>query len=354
MRVNRQELHRLAGACLFLGIDETEPSAGLQAFLDDLQPGGIILFARNVLDAGQVERLNAFLTGDPAWPRLLGVDQEGGRVERLRPLLGPLPTGTRLAARGAQEVYRFGHLLGNSLRALGFNLNFAPVLDLSLPGAANLIGDRSFGDHPETVAALGGAYLEGLARSGVHGVVKHFPGLGPTDEDTHKSLARAAKSEAAFRREDLLPFRETLVKAAAVMIAHAHYPFWEPSPMPASCSTKIVQEILRGELGFSGLAVADDLEMGAVEHSTGAIAAGAKALAAGCDMLLVCRSRLRMREVRDQLVAALADGSLSLERVRQATARVDQLRRAAAAAPAPPAFSAARQALVERFGPESQ
>jgi len=352
--MNRPELQRLAGACLFLGIDETEPSASLQAFLDDLQPGGIILFARNVREASQVEALNAFLAGDPARPRLLGVDQEGGRVERLRPLLGALPTGARLAARGVDEVYRFGQLLGNSLRALGFNLNFAPVLDLSLPGAANLIGDRAFGDHPETVARLGRAYLEGLNRAGIHGVVKHYPGLGPTDEDTHQALARAAKSEAAFRREDLVPFRNTLDLAAAVMVAHAHYPFWDPSPLPASCSPKIVHDILRGELGYSGLAVADDLEMGALAGAGGAVEASTAALAAGCDMLLVCRSRARMAEVRDQLVAALENGSLSLERVRQAAARVDRLRQAAAAAPAPPQFSSTRTALAGRFAVENE
>jgi beta-N-acetylhexosaminidase len=347
--MSRQELRELAGACLFLGIDETEPCPSLQAFLDELLPGGIILFARNVLDAPQVQGLNAFLAGDPARPRLLGVDQEGGRVERLRPLLGPLPSGARLAAGGVDEVHHFGHLLGNSLRALGFNLNFAPVLDLSLPGAPNLIGDRAFGDQPETVASLGRAYLDGLARAGVHGVVKHFPGLGPTQEDTHQALARAAKSETAFRREDLLPFRETLAHATAVMVAHAHYPFWDPAPLPASCSTKIVHEILRGELGYGGLAVADDLEMGAVEGTGGAVGASTAALAAGCDMLLVCRSRARMTEVRDRLVAALEDGSLSLERVRQAATRVDDLRRAAAALPAPPEFPGTRTALAKRF-----
>lgn len=350
MPVNHQELTRLAGACLFLGIDETEPSAGLQTFLDDLQPGGIILFARNVVDAGQLQGLTTFLRGDPDRPRLLGVDQEGGRVERLRPLLGPLPSGAQLAALGDDEVRRFGHLLGDCLRALGFNLNFAPVLDLSVSGAANFIGNRAFGDHPETVARLGIAYLEGLTRAGVHGVVKHFPGLGPTHEDTHQALARARKSETAFRSEDLFPFRETLPKAAAVMVAHAHYPFWDPTPLPASCSKKIVQGVLREELAYSGLVVADDLEMGAVTNTGGAVAAGVAALAAGCDMLLVCRSRARMQEVRDQLVAAQKEGSLPLERLQQAAARVDTLRRNAAAASAAPRFPGAREALTERFG----
>jgi len=196
---------------------------------------------------------------------------------------------------------------------------------------------------------LGRAYLEGLVRAGVHGVVKHFPGLGPTDEDTHQALARVSKGEAAFRREDLVPFRDTLGQAAAVMVAHAHYPFWDASPLPASCSSRVVQGILRDELGYAGLAVADDLEMGAVEGAGGAVAAGTASLAAGCDMLLVCRSRDRMRSVRDQLVSALEDGSLSLERVRQAAGRVDVLRRAAAAAPSPPGFGGARTALAQDY-----
>jgi beta-N-acetylhexosaminidase len=338
------------GSCLFLGIDETEPSPELQEFLEDLRPGGIILFARNIQEAGQVARLNAFLAGDPAHPRLLGVDQEGGRVERLRPVLGRLPSAAEVAGHGEEGVRAFGHLLGQGLRALGFQLNFAPVLDLSLPGASNLIGDRAFGVEPDRVSTLGQAYLEGLAAAGVHGVAKHFPGLGPTAEDTHVSLSRAEKDEAAFRREDLLPFVRALPSAPAVMVSHAHYPFWDPQPLPASCSPRVIQGVLRRELGYDGVAVADDLEMGAVQGAGGPQPAGLAALAAGCDQLLVCPSRSHMVAVRDGLLSALEEGALTRERLMEAARRVDGLRDAAAGLPAAPGFEQARAALKDRFG----
>ncbi len=346
---DRNELRRLVGSCLFLGIDEVAPSQALEGFLEDLQPGGVILFARNIKDAAQTSVLTRFLAGQGATPRLIGVDQEGGRVERLRPILGALQPAAALARRGPEAVREFGHLLGLSLRELGFHLNFAPVLDLSAPGATNLIGDRSFGTDPGQVATLGRAYLEGLAAAGIHGVTKHFPGLGPTGEDTHKSMTRALKDEGAFCREDLRPFQDTLNLTPAVMLSHAHYPFWDPQPRPASCSKRIVTGLLRDELGYQGVAISDDVEMGAVEGGGGTLRASASALAAGCDMLLVCTRRERMRAVRDYLVERLEKGDLAVGRVQEAAARVAALR-SARTAPRSPRVASPQEELAQRFG----
>jgi beta-N-acetylhexosaminidase len=314
------------GELLFLGLDEVEPTSGLAQFLDDLRPGGVILFARNLESAPQVGRLIASVVRTQAGRRLVSVDQEGGRVDRLRPILGPLLPALTLAQRGEREVKEYGGLVGMALRGLGFNMNFAPVLDLSEPGAANGIGDRAFGNDPEVVTRLGRAYLEGLAGAGVAGVTKHFPGLGPTGVDSHLELPRLSSAESSFRANDLRPFHGTIDLAPAVMVAHVHCPFLDREPIPASGSRRALEGILRQEIGFTGVAIADDLEMGALDQGAGWLAAGEQAIRAGCDMVLICKSRARMIAFRDHLVAGLASGALAEARVREAVSRVRALR----------------------------
>lgn len=345
-----EQLREEAGQVLFVGIDEQIPSEGLRAFLDDLRPGGIILFGRNIRDAAQTAALTAWLAGGEALPRLVGVDQEGGRVERLRPLLGPLPAAAELGSGPAARVAAFGRLLGRSLAALGFHLDFAPVLDLSAPGAPNGIGDRSFGTDPERAGAAGRAFLEGLAGAGILGVGKHFPGLGPTAVDSHEVRPSVLKDEAAFRRADLLPFRTCATVAPAVMVGHAHYPFLDPEPRPASCSPVVIRGLLREELGYEGVAIADDLEMGAVDQGEGWLDAAVASLAAGCDQVLVCHTRSRMVRLRDEIVRRVQAGALPASRLSEAAGSVRTLRLRARGRPEAPPFAAARAALVEAFG----
>ena len=343
-----RELREAAGRCLFLGVHAVEPDAALHRFLDDLRPGGLILFPRNLQEASQIVRLNEALRGGDHLPRLVGVDQEGGRVERLRPILGRLPAAAEIARGGADAAGLFGELLGRALRSLGFNLNFAPVLDLSPVDAANGIGDRAFSADPAVVARLGGAYLEGLARAGLVGVMKHFPGLGSTEVDSHESLPVVSKPEAPFRREDLRPFVEIAPLAPAVMIGHAHYPFLEPSRLPASASRRVIQDLLRTELGYTGVAIADDLEMGAVDQGENWAAAAAATVAAGCDMVLVCHSVERMTLLRDRLVEDVLRGRLPEQRLQEAASRIDALR-SRTCAPDGEDPGRAQEALRERF-----
>ncbi|MGD8376407.1 MAG: beta-N-acetylhexosaminidase [Acidobacteriota bacterium] len=345
-----ERLREEAGQVLFVGIDEQTPSEGLRAFLEDVRPGGVILFARNIRDPAQTAALTAWLAGGEDVPRLVGVDQEGGRVERLRPLLGPLPAAAEVGAGSPERVAAFARLLGRSLAALGFHVDFAPVLDLSAPGAPNGIGDRSFGTDPGRVGAAGRAFLKGLAGAGVLGVGKHFPGLGPTSVDSHEARPSVAKDGAAFRREDLLPFRICAAAAPAVMIGHAHYACLDPEPRPASGSPAVIRGLLRGELGYDGVAIADDLEMGAVDQGEGWLAAAVSSLAAGCDQVLVCHTRPRMIRLRDEIVRQVQAGTLPASRLSEAARRVRSLRLRAGERPEAPPFAAARADLVEAFG----
>jgi beta-N-acetylhexosaminidase len=316
------ECKALAGAVLMVGFDGAEPHERLRA----LGPAGLILFSRNLESAGQTidltERLKALLPGPP----LLALDQEGGRVSRLQPFIGPTPPAAALARAGATTAREFGAGTGRALHALGFNIDFAPVVDLCGPEATNGIGDRSFGTDPHRVAELAGSFLEGLQAAGVAGCLKHFPGLGRTAVDSHLELPLASASLQQLEQEDLLPYRLLGPKAAAVMVGHAHYPALNPEELlPASCSREIVSGLLRAGLGYEGLVVSDDLEMGAVAELDREGAAALRALTSGCDLLLYCSDLERAEIAAGAIARAAAEEPAVARRLREAAGAVRRL-----------------------------
>jgi beta-N-acetylhexosaminidase len=317
--------------------------------LGELDPAGVILFRRN-LEApedlsGLLSDLHALL---PA-PTILALDQEGGRVSRLEPWIGPTPPAAELARGGGQAAFRFGRAIGNGLRALGFNLDFAPVVDLCPPEAPNGIGDRSFGTAAVVVAQVAGSFLDGLQQAGVAGCLKHFPGLGDTDVDSHESLPKVARDLRRLEEEDLLPYRLLGERAAAVMVGHGHYAAIDPQPgLPATLSSTIVQGLLRQRLGFRGVIVSDDLEMGAVAPLDDNGRAAVAAVAAGCDLILYCSDLDRACRAREALIEAAASDPAFAARLEDAARTVT---RAAARWPAPrpdlEAWREARQRIFE-------
>jgi beta-N-acetylhexosaminidase len=313
---------RLAGTVLMVGFEGEEPEEKLRA----LGPAGIILFSRNLESAeqtiGLTERLKRLLPG----PALLALDQEGGRVSRLEPFIGPTPPAAALARAGRATVREFGAGTGQALRALGFNIDFAPVVDLCGPEATNGIGDRSFGTDPGRVAELAGSFLEGLQAAGIAGCLKHFPGLGRTAVDSHVELPVASTGRERLEAEDLLPYRLLCPDAASVMIGHAHYPALNPEEsLPASCSPQIVTGLLREKLGYQGLVVSDDLEMGAVADLDQDGAAALRALTAGCDLLLYCRDLERAEIAAEAIARAAADDAAVGFRLQEAAGAVRRL-----------------------------
>jgi len=296
--------------------------------LTDLRPAGVILFGRNLTTPQSLVELIAELGRLPAPPVLLAIDQEGGRVSRLEPWIGVTPTARELARRGSAEAQRFGRLTGEALSALGFNVDFAPVLDLSETDAPNGIGDRSFGTDPRAVIELAGAFLDGLQAAGVAGCLKHFPGLGCTRVDSHVELPRVDRGADELERLDLAPYLALAPRAASVMIGHGHYPAWDPgSPLPASGSAAIVRGLLRERLGYRGLVVSDDLLMGAVARHDEDGAFAVQALAAGCDLLLYCADLARAELASTALErAAEADPEFG-ERLERASEAVERLSR---------------------------
>jgi beta-N-acetylhexosaminidase len=323
---NVKPWRRLAGRTLMISLPGPELDGPTAERVRAIAPAGVILFRRNLDSPAGAARLLAEVRTQLPHAPLFAIDQEGGRVSRLEPWVGPTPSAAALARAGHDAVRRFARASGEALRVLGFNLDFAPVVDLCEPAATNGIGDRSYGVDPEVAIAMAGAFLDALQSTGVAGCIKHFPGLGPTGVDSHFELPTAERSREELEQRDLLPYVRLGERAASVMVGHGHYPALDPTPhRPASLSPAIVDALLRQRLGYVGLVVSDDLEMGAVSPLDEAGAAAVQALAAGCDLLLYCADLDRADRALEALATRAAADPAFGRRVEQAAGAVDRL-----------------------------
>jgi beta-N-acetylhexosaminidase len=269
-----------------------------RAFFKRVRPMGYILFARNIESPGQVTALVNDLRGfDPGYDPVVLIDQEGGRVQRLKPPhWRHAPTmaefgvlNARNAAKAAEALRLNMHMIGAELAALGIDVDCAPVMDVPVAGAHDVIGDRAFSQDPAMVAAMAPVVCEGLIDAGVVPVIKHIPGHGRAASDSHKELPVVNDDLATLRANDFVPFKALcatpLQKACFAMTAHVVYTAIDPGK-PATTSQKVIADIIRGEIGFKGLLMSDDLGMKALSGPYDARAAAA--LAAGCDVVLHC------------------------------------------------------------------
>ncbi len=294
-----------AGRVLAVGLPSPSLDAETSSTLSRLAPGGIVLFGRNLDRPCDLAELEDALGNTLRAPFLLAIDQEGGRVSRLRPWIGPTASAAGLAALGVEAARATGTATGRTLRALGFGLDFAPVVDLGDPGRNNVIGDRSFGTAPKRVTELAGAFLDALQATGVAGCLKHFPGLGDGEIDPHESLPICRCDPETLWARDLVPYRDLAPRAAAVMIGHGSFPDLDPAPgRPATLSPSIVGGWLRARLGFRGLVVTDDMDMGAIAPLDPDGSAAVAAIGAGCDLLLYCKDLERAARAREALARA--------------------------------------------------
>ena len=278
------------------GFSGTSLTADERAFFREADPAGYILFGRNCADRAQLRALTDELRAIHGRERtFISIDQEGGRVARMKPpewqAFPPGDVFARLwevAPASAIEAARANaEALGLDLAEVGITVDYLPLLDVRQPGAHDVIGDRALGCEPMQVAALGRAVLDGLARAGVTGCVKHMPGHGRATVDSHKELPTVTASEEELA-VDLEPFR-TLADAPIGMTNHLVYTAWD-AENPATLSEKVVGEIIRKRIGFAGLLLTDDIDMEALEGPVPS--RGAKALAAGCDLVLNCWARM--------------------------------------------------------------
>jgi len=332
------DLARLAGSVLCVGLPGPVLTAEEAEELRSIAPGGIVLFARNVSTLQGTRALlaaaRAAIGGDA--PALGCVDQEGGRVVRLRFADEAMPSMMALGATEDEVLAgRAGAQLANELRAIGANVNFAPVLDLALEPANTVIGTRSLGSDPHVVARLGAALVRGMQSGGIAATVKHFPGHGATAIDSHVGLPIVETDEATLHARELVPFVAAFAAGArAVMSAHVVVRALDPE-RPATLSPRILTRLLREELGFGGVCFTDCLEMDAIAGGAGTAGGAALALAAGADAAIISHDLTLARRSRDAIVAAVESGLLPFERLAQAAERVARLRASAASGVTP-------------------
>ena len=323
------DLRRLAGQLFSVGFDGTDAPDALLARITDSDVGGVTLFRPNIANPAQVAALVTSLrrAAPPDAPLLVSVDQEGGAVQRLRAPLTEWPDMLSVGAGGdPARTEAVGRALGDELAALGIGWNLAPVLDVHTNPKNPVIGNRAFGRTPQAVATHALAFWSGLRAAGVVGCGKHFPGHGDTRTDSHHELPVVPHDLARLRAIELHPFAAA-VRAGmpAIMTAHVLFPAVDPE-RPATMSPPIIQGLLRGELGFAGVVVSDDLGMKAVaaRYSVDEIVVGA--LLAGVDHFLIRHDARRQAAALDALVTAARKNAVVHARIVESAARVAALK----------------------------
>src|SRR5690348_4892986 len=280
------------GQLLTVGFDGTEMSPRLFDLLTRIQPSGVILFSRNIVSAQQTHKLLKDCQSCVREPLFTCVDLEGGKVDRFRSITGPAPAAADVFSSGNRRFYqKHGELIGKTCRALGFNVDFAPVLDLAFEASSDVMTSRSVSDNPKEVVAYARGFLRGLKSAGVIGAGKHFPGLGEGNLDSHHDLPVIEKSMRRLWEEDLVPYRVMKNELPMVLISHANFPAFTRDRLPASLSKKWIADVLRRRIGYRGLIVSDDLEMGAVLNAAPIEEAAAGFVRAGGDLCLICHQQ---------------------------------------------------------------
>jgi len=275
--------------CFWIGLNGTDINdPETQRILSVFQPGGFILFKRNIKSTSQVARFNSDLWKNCLIPPFLAVDQEGGTVERLNEIIGTIPPAMAIKACGSMSLAKKLHSAhARILSALGFNVNFNPVLDLAVGTPGNGLGTRCFSDDPNEITLFAGNIIRAYEQESILGCGKHFPGLGDTNLDSHLDLPVVTRAWKKILKEDLRPYKDLLSQLPFVMVNHALYPELN-SMLPASLSPEIVRDLLIDAWAYEGLAISDDLMMGAVSQAWSLAGAAELAIRAGNHLFLIC------------------------------------------------------------------
>ena len=330
-------LEQQIGQFLFIGLPGTELDQETRDLVTAVQPGGVIIFGRNVAGPEQLRSLIDGVRELVATPLLVGIDQEGGLVDRLRRIFTPMPSARTIRQHGDLAAARaLGRITGEALRMLGFNINFAPVMSIMTDDRdllSNGLYSRSFGRSPGEVLGYSTVYMRGLQGTGLLGCLKHFPGIGAGEVDSHEEMPVVRLSHDDLIAQDLAPYIELFQRrddrVRCVMVSHGGFPNIDIREEttggllePASLNYNIVTKLLRQELGYKHLVITDDLEMGAITRHYEIGDAAVRATLAGEDMLLICASPERIRRGHEALLEAAKNGRLSEERIQQTLHRI--------------------------------
>ncbi len=291
--------------------------------LKRLQPAGVILFARNIKSPQQTWQLLRECQKSVDTPLFTCVDLEGGTVDRFREVLGATPAAAEVFATHDPRLFcRHGEVIGENCRALGFNVDFAPVLDLAFEASRSVMSSRAVSTNPKHTAAYAREFLSGLRSARVLGCGKHFPGLGEGKLDSHHELPVIDKSMKRLWEEDLVPYRMLAKQLPMVMVSHAAYPQVTKTSTPASISKIWITDVLRKRIGYRGLIVSDDMEMGGVLSAAPVGQAAVEFVRAGGDVCLVCHREDYVLQAYEALVKAAERDKTFAKRVAESRRRV--------------------------------
>ena len=324
--LGRLTLEERVGQLFFVGFQGTAPDAETKSRFERIRPGGIVFLQRNVEAIDRTYELNLLLQAQANLPLFLAINQEGGAVDRLKHVVAPIPSVADLADLGTAAVRAGARLIASELDACGFNLNLTPVLDLGLPGS--VMRERTLAAAPIDVSRLGGVVIDEFEKKGVLSCGRHFPGLGGAHRDPHFLLPRIDRSRRELIAQDVVPFNELRTRLDMVLISHGHYPaLGDIRPLPASLSHRVIQGLLREAVGFEGVAVSDDLTMGAVTGLGLTPGTFLKAIEAGNDMVMFSQSTPLLDRAFD-LILETARGDLKLrKRIDRSVERILRMKR---------------------------
>lgn len=340
------QLNKIAGQLIMIRFPGTVLDAATADFLRNNSVRGVCLFRGNMVNAEQLSRLTADLREAMGPDALIAIDQEGGAVVRSTWVPAP-PAAMGLGAADDTELARsVGAAVARAVKAMGFNWNFAPVLDLNNNPHNPVIAERSFGADPQRATELAMAWMEGSASEGVACCVKHFPGHGDTHVDSHRDLPTVDKPLAELEDFEFKPFRMAGNDAPALMTAHIVYPALD-AEYPATMSRRILHDLLRSEWGYEGVIITDGMDMHAIAGRYGAGAAAVKALQAGADMVMALGTPETQAETIASIVAAIASGALPMHEVEQRLERLTRLAREYPCQPRAYAEDAADRIVME-------
>jgi len=318
-----KELAAQIGQLLMIGFDGTEMSPALASLLHRVQPAGVILFARNIAGAEQTFRLLKACQAEVSTPLFTCVDLEGGLVDRFRKVLGPAPSPAEVFATANRKLFRkHGRVIGENCRALGFNVDFAPSLDLAFEASKSVMSSRAVSSDPRRVLTYAREFLTGLREARVAGCGKHFPGLGEGKLDSHHELPTIRKPWKALWEQDLIPYRSLKNSLPFVMVSHAAYPEVTGTATPASLSKKWITDILRKKIGYPGLIASDDLEMGGVLSAGPIQQASVAFIRGGGDLCLLCHREEGIVRSYEELLHTAEDDRRFAARVADSANRI--------------------------------
>jgi beta-N-acetylhexosaminidase len=321
MRDPHLTLEQKIGQLFVVGFQGRSPDVETRALLDAIHPGGFILFQRNIESFDQIYDLTSELREMSAIPPLLAIDHEGGRIDRLKHLFTIMPSIAELADAGTAQLRAGARIIAAELEATGFNLDFAPVVDLRMPGS--IFTERCMASEPGEVARLAVAFIEELSKRRIFTCAKHFPGLGAANADPHFALPRIERTKRQLQQEDAAPFVKLFQHADMLMISHAYYHgFGDEKPTPASLSPRIVDGFLRKKLGYKGLTITDDLTMGAVTGVGLTPELFLRALEAGNDLLLFSQTTPLLQRAFKTILAAARKSAVLRQRVDESVERI--------------------------------